>query len=396
MVSPADNKPVLIAGGGIGGLAAALALAQKGIASLVLEKARARRDRRRHPARAQCLPLLRPAGRRRGGARHGGLYRPAAPDGCARRREITTFDLGEAFRARFGNPYAVVHRGDLHGVLLKACQDHALIELRTSAEVVGYDQDGTAVTARLANGERVRARPDRRRRAVVERARQVVGDGPPRVSGHTTYRSVIPTEQMPGGSALERGHAVGRPEVPHRPLPAVGLEGVQPRRHLSQRCARAGRRQAGAGRGGAARLRPCLRARAETSSATARTGSCGCCATAIRSSKWIDGRVALLGDAAHPMLQYMAQGACMAMEDAVCLSQMLAQYRDDHGSALEAYRARASAHRARAAAVARHRRARLPSRRRARPLRNAIMSAKTSEDYYGHLAWLYGGTGLGD
>ena len=57
--------------------------------------------------------------------------------------EITHIDLGETFRARFGNPYAVVHRGDLHGVLLKACRDHALIELRTSADVTGYDQDGT-------------------------------------------------------------------------------------------------------------------------------------------------------------------------------------------------------------------------------------------------------------
>ena len=43
--------------------------------------------------------------------------------------------------------------------------------------------------------------------------------------------------------------------------------------------------------------------------------------------RWVDGRVALLGDAAHPMLQYFAQGACQAMEDAVCLSHMLSQHR---------------------------------------------------------------------
>ena len=63
--------------------------------------------------------------------------------------EISHVDLRDAFRTRFGNPYAVVHRGDLHGVLLKACQDHPLIELRVSSEVVGYDQDGSSVTARL-------------------------------------------------------------------------------------------------------------------------------------------------------------------------------------------------------------------------------------------------------
>src|SRR5947207_15382225 len=54
--------------------------------------------------------------------------------------------------------------------------------------------------------------------------------------------------------------------------------------------------------------------------------------------RWVDGRVALLGDAAHPMLQYFAQGACQAMEDAVCLSHMLGAH-DDYATALEAYRA---------------------------------------------------------
>ncbi len=69
--------------------------------------------------------------------------------------EICHVDLGDAFRTRFGNPYAVVHRGDLHGVFLKACRDSDLIDLRVSSEVVGYDQDGSSVTARLASGEHV-------------------------------------------------------------------------------------------------------------------------------------------------------------------------------------------------------------------------------------------------
>jgi 2-polyprenyl-6-methoxyphenol hydroxylase-like FAD-dependent oxidoreductase len=111
--------------------------------------------------------------------------------------------------------------------------------------------------------------------------------------------------------------------------------------------------------------------------------------------RWIDGRVALLGDAAHPMLQYFAQGACQAMEDAVCLSHMLSQH-DDHAVALENYRARRFPRTARVQLLSRaigehiyH-----PASDHAR-LRNAIMSAKTSEDYYRDLAWLYGGTGLG-
>src|SRR5258708_9991017 len=112
--------------------------------------------------------------------------------------EICNIDLGPAFRSRYGNPYAVVHRGDLHGVLLKGCQAHPLIELKVSSEITGYDQDGKGVTATLGNGERVSGT------ALIAAdglwshlRRQVVGDGSPRVSGHTTYRSVIPTTEMP-------------------------------------------------------------------------------------------------------------------------------------------------------------------------------------------------------
>ena len=110
--------------------------------------------------------------------------------------------------------------------------------------------------------------------------------------------------------------------------------------------------------------------------------------------RWIDGRVVLLGDAAHPMLQYFAQGACQAMEDAVCLSHMLASH-DDCEVALEAYRAQRFLRTARVQLMSRaigehiyH-----PAGAHAR-LRNAIMRAKTSEQWYDDLAWLYGGTGL--
>jgi salicylate hydroxylase len=112
--------------------------------------------------------------------------------------------------------------------------------------------------------------------------------------------------------------------------------------------------------------------------------------------RWIDGRVVLLGDAAHPTLQYFAQGACMALEDAVCLSHMLDAYPGDHAAALERYLSQRFARTARiqmqSRAIGEH--IYHPAGEHAR-IRNAIMGAKTSEDYYGHLAWLYGGTGLG-
>ncbi len=98
--------------------------------------------------------------------------------------EICHIDLGEKFRTRFGNPYAVVHRGDLHGVLLQGCRDHALIDLKSGAEVTGYDQDDKGVVAKLTNGEAVSGRALIGADGLWSNVRrQVVGDIPPRVSG---------------------------------------------------------------------------------------------------------------------------------------------------------------------------------------------------------------------
>jgi 2-polyprenyl-6-methoxyphenol hydroxylase-like FAD-dependent oxidoreductase len=108
--------------------------------------------------------------------------------------EITHVDLRDTFRSRFGNPYAVAHRGDLHGVFLRACEAHDLIELRVSSEVLGYDQDGSSVTARLASGDAVTGSLLIGGDGLWSNIRKkFTADGPPRVSGHTTYRSVIPT-----------------------------------------------------------------------------------------------------------------------------------------------------------------------------------------------------------
>ena len=191
---------ILIAGGGIGGLAAALALAQKGIALAGAgegdQLGEIGAGIQLGPNAFHCFDRLGVGEAARGMAVYIDKLRlmDAMADG-----EITHIDLGETFRARFGNPYAVVHRGDLHGVLLKACRDHPLIELRTSAEVDGLRPGRQPASPRSSPTAR------RVRGAALIGAdglwsnvrRQVVGDGAPRVSGHTTYRSVIPTEQMP-------------------------------------------------------------------------------------------------------------------------------------------------------------------------------------------------------
>lgn len=238
---------VVIAGGGIGGLATAIGLAQKGIASVVLEKASELGEIgagiQLGPNAFHAFDTLGVGDRAREMAVYiDNLRLMDALSGD----EITRIPLDGAFRERFGNPYAVVHRGDLHGVFLQACRDHPLVDLRTSAGVVGYEQDADTASAILDTGERVSGRALIGADGLWSKIRaQLVGDGPPRVSGHTTLPVGHPDRTDARGPALERRHALGRAEMPYRALPAVGLEAVQPCGHLSQRRPRACRRSTG-------------------------------------------------------------------------------------------------------------------------------------------------------
>jgi 2-polyprenyl-6-methoxyphenol hydroxylase-like FAD-dependent oxidoreductase len=389
------SKPILIAGGGIGGLAAALALAQKNIASLVLEKASQLGEIgagiQLGPNAFHCFDRLGVGETARRMAVYIDHLRlmDSMADG-----EITNVDLGETFRARYGNPYAVVHRGDLHGVLLKACQAHPLIDLRVSSEVTGYDQDGNTVTVRLGNGESVQGSALIGADGLWSNVRrQVVGDGSPRVSGHTTYRSVIPTDEMPEDLRWNAATLWAGPKchIVHYPLSGWKVFNLVVTYHNDAAHPVAGK--------------PVPVEEVHRGF----THICERAQTIIRHGKdwhmwvlcdrdpvdnWVDGRVALLGDAAHPMMQYMAQGACMAMEDGVCLADSLART-DTLESGLTSYRDRR---------VLRTTRVQLMSRAMGdhvyhasgphAALRNAIMSAKSQAEWYSALDWLYGGSGL--
>ena len=387
---------ILIAGGGIGGLATALGLARRGFRSIVLEKAATLGEIgagiQLGPNAFHAFDYLGVGDTARAMAVY--IDRLRLMD-AMQGEEITHIDLGEGFRRRFGNPYAVVHRGDLHGVFLRACREDPLITLRTDSAVAGYAQDGSGVTARLVNGEAVAG-------AALIGAdglwsivrRQVVGDGPPRVSGHTTYRSVIPTERMPEDLRWNAATLWAGPKchIVHYPLQGWKLFNLVVTYHNDAAEPVAGKPVAfeevmrGFGH---------IHPRAQDIIRHGSDWKLWVLCDRDPVERWVDGRVALLGDAAHPMLQYMAQGACMAMEDAVCLAQMLADHPGRIEAALEAYRARR---------VLRTTRVQLMSRAMgehvyhpAGPhalLRNAIMSAKSSAEWYETIAWLYGGTGL--
>jgi len=154
---PRNTQPFLIAGGGIGGLAAALGLARKGYRSIVLEQAP---ELGEIGAGIQIRPNAFHAFDYLGigdAARATAVYIDQLILMDATKDErIASIPLDEPFRKRFRNPYAVVHRADLHMVLLAACEASDLIELRTRSAVEHYEQDGSSVTATLRSGSALR------------------------------------------------------------------------------------------------------------------------------------------------------------------------------------------------------------------------------------------------
>ncbi len=386
------TQTILISGGGIGGLAAALSLSRQGFSVTVLEQAPSLGE---IGAGIQIGPNAFHAMDALG---VGELVRAKAVfiDGlvlmdASTDEQVCVVPLDEPFRKRFRNPYAVIHRADLHSALLEACRKDAKVTLRTSARVQSYSQDAGGVRATLTNGETLEGialiGADGLHSAI--RA-QMLKDGPPMVSGHTTFRSVIPTEQMPEELRWNAATLWAGPKchIVHYPLQGWKVFNLVATVHSGATEAVAGEpvptelvHQA------FAHVVPRAQRIIHAADSWKRWVLCD----REPQEGWCDGRVALLGDAAHPMLQYMAQGACMALEDAVCLGEQLAARPDDMTAALESYRQ---------ARLPRTTRLQLASRAMGeyvyhpdgprRMARNAWLQAKSGEDFHISLEWLYG------
>lgn len=393
---PKKTDPILIAGGGIGGLAAALGLAQKGYRSLVLERSASLGEIgagiQLGPNAFHAFDTLGVGDAARAMAVYiENLRLMDAMSG----EEITHIPLDEAFQTRFGNPYAVIHRGDLHKVLVDACMNSSLVDVRTSAEVISYTQDTGGVQAILAAGEEVLGAALIGADGLWSKIRrQVVGDGPPRVAGHTTYRTVIPTDEMPEDLRWNAATLWAGPKchIVHYPLSDWKVFNLVVTYHNDAHEVEAGVPvSVEEVRQGFEHIHARPRQIIEHGSNWKRWVLCD----RDPVMNWTDGRVVLLGDAAHPMLQYLAQGACMALEDAVCLAHEVEAHGGDMEDAFISYRDkrvdRASRVQLQARLIGDH--IYHPAGAHAH-LRNSMMGAMSAEDYYDSLQWLYGGTGL--
>ncbi|HUU71718.1 MAG TPA: 3-hydroxybenzoate 6-monooxygenase [Burkholderiales bacterium] len=386
-----SRAPFLISGGGIGGLATALGLANQGCRAIVLEQAREFAEIgagiQIGPNAFHCFDALGIGDEARACAVF--IDKLRLMDGLSG-EEICHIPLDKPFREFFRNPYAVVHRGDLHGVLLNACRHHDLIELHTDHRLLSYNQDCGSVTAVLDRRDPVTGQcligADGLHSAVRS---QLIGDGAPRVSGHTTYRSVIPVEQMPEDLRWNAVTLWAGPKchIVHYPLKGGKVFNLVVTYHNDVTEAVAGEPVSkDEVRRGFERIHPCAQQIIEHGKDWKLWVLCD----REPVENWLDSRVALLGDAAHPMLQYFAQGACMALEDAVCLSQLVGQH-ERVEDALAAYNAQRFMRTARVQIQSR-----LIGEFIYHPadgiaaFRDATMRAKSPQDWFQTMDWLYG------
>jgi 3-hydroxybenzoate 6-monooxygenase len=388
-----EQLPILIAGGGIGGLSTAIGLAQRGQASIVLERAPRLGEIgagiQLGPNAFHCFDALGIGEQARAMAVYIDSLRFMD---AMTAEEVARIPLDDVFRKRYNNPYGVIHRGDLHSVILKACSDNPRVELRTSSEVVDYEQDENTVTAILANGERVRGRMLVGADGLWSNVRKrVVGNVKPRVSGHTTYRSVIPAEAMPEDLRWNAATLWAGPKchLVHYPLSGWKLFNLVVTYHNDAPEPVAGQPVS---HDEVRRGFTHIHEKAQKIIEIGKDWKLWVLCDRDPVGNWQDGRVVLLGDAAHPMMQYFAQGACMAMEDAVCLGIELEAATGDVARAIASYVGKRHLRTARVQLQSRwigehiyH-----PAGAHAE-LRNTIMRNKTPEEWYQSVDWIYGG-----
>ena len=390
-----SDLPVLVAGGGIGGLAAALALVRQGFAVKVLEQSPQLGEIgagiQFGPNAFAALDALGIGEKARGRAVYTDeMVMIDALD----ETQVGRIPTGAAFRQRFGNPYAVIHRADVHMSLLEGAQESGRVEVLTSTQVTRVEQDADSVTVFDQNGAAHHGvaliGADGVKSAVRQ---QYVGDAA-RVSGHVVYRAVVDKKDFPVDLQWNAASIWVGPNchLVHYPLRGGEQYNVvvtfHSRKPEEWSVTEGSREEVQSYFDGV-----CPRARQliDLPKSWKRW------ATADREpiGQWTFGpgnRTTLLGDAAHPTLQYLAQGACMALEDAVTLGEALRVHDNDFAKAFAHYQRSRVARTARIVLSAREMGRIFHAHGVERLVRNDLWKGRTPERFYDAMEWLYGWT----
>ena len=334
-------EPILIVGGGLGGASAALALARKGRRVRLIEQA---------PEFGvigygiQLGPNVFPMFDRLG-VTEAVLAQSIIPEAVLM---IDSVDAGviarvptgaPAFRERFKRPYIVIHRVDLHRILLDACAANGNIELMPLTGAASYEDAGDHVQLKTVDGRSIEGAAligaDGLRSTIRQ---QMLAEGEPRTIGFVAHRTIVPMEQVTADVYRNEVVLWSGPgfHIVHYPLRAGALFNIVAVFKTSTYL----------DRGDVASYRAEINRTYRDSHPAMKS----LLAMMDLERRWVisdrdpirhwsKGRVTLLGDAAHPTLQSLAQGACMAIEDAVCLAETVAQSGDDFAQAFRRYEA---------------------------------------------------------
>lgn len=380
--------PTLIIGGGIGGLATALALSRRGRAVHVLEKApqfgEIGAGLQLAPNALHVLDALGLLG----AIDRNAVYpnRLVWMDAITGER-ITTVDLGGELRARYGQSYIVMHRGDLLAALLDACRAEPSITLEPKREVVAVEDMGDRARARCADGAVYDTELLIGADGLHSVARRIISDDEPICAEAVAYRGTIPTSRMSRHAGLDNV-----------------VMWVGPDLHFVQYPLRRGELYNQVAVFRSRRYRPDSDDWGTVEELDAHYAqTCeyvrDCIQLMWRDKRWpmydrrpieqwARNRIVLMGDAAHPMLQYIAQGACQAIEDALCLAGHVAQA-DDIPRALLAFQNARNLRTARVQLTARAMGEFFHLDGVSAKARNQMMAARAANDYSA-LDWLYG------
>jgi salicylate hydroxylase len=299
---------------------------------------------------------------------------------------------GASFAARFKHPYVVIHRIDLHRILLDACKADPNVELIPLTGAARYEDLGDRVRLyteenRLIEGAAIIGADGLR--SVIRR--QLVNEGEPRMIGFVAHRTIVTMSELQvdvprNDVVLWSGPGF---HIVHYPLRGGALFNIVAVFKTSTYLERGDITSYRAELDNTYRdSHPSMKALLSMMDLTRRWAISD--RDPIR--HWSEGRVTLLGDAAHPTLQTLAQGACMAIEDAVCLAELIEQADGDFAGAFRCYE------RARYLRTAR---VQFESRYHwenfyhvdgiEREVAREVWSRRSEEEMFACLAWLYDG-----
>ena len=393
-----QTKPILVVGGGLGGLSAALAIGRRGRQVHILEQA---------PEIApigygiQLGPNVFSVFDRLGvtEAVRAASHFPSAlvmPDALTGEVLLNTPIRGGRFAERFRHPYVVIHRADIHTVLLDACKALPNVELTVNATVTGFEQSADGVVAYCENGQSFTGEALIGADGIKSRIREHFAPGDaPKPNGYVAHRTMLAMAEVPADLPFTDDVVLWAGpgfHVVHYPLRDRTLFNVvavfRPRRASEAQGLAEYTQEVGEVYADAVPALKALLGRMDLEKRWV-------LADRDPIGNWYEGRVALLGDAVHPTYQTLAQGACMAIEDADCLAAALEGAGYDYPQAFRRYRESRLVRTARVSLTSRAVWPFFHEEGIAREVRNDDARTRTPEDFYNCVAWLWGGVSPG-